>query len=66
MSKAKRLGKIIRHSRKSQKLTQEQLAATTGVGVRFTRELELGKESSIFLRICNVIEERIKNINLAP
>ena len=36
---------MIRQARKEQGLTQEQLAATTGVGVRFIRELEQGKES---------------------
>ena len=45
MSKIEHLGKLVRNTRKSQKLTQEQLAATTGVGVRFIRELEQGKES---------------------
>jgi y4mF family transcriptional regulator len=42
---AKDLGKCIRRARKSQGLTQEQLASTSGVGVRFVRELEQGKES---------------------
>lgn len=41
----KKLGMIVRHTRKEQGLTQEQLAATTGTGVRFIRELEHGKES---------------------
>lgn len=31
--------------RKQQGLTQEQLAGVIGVGVRFVRELEAGKES---------------------
>lgn len=39
------LGELIRKERKSQKLTQEELAALAGVGVRFIRELEHGKES---------------------
>ncbi|MHC1550127.1 helix-turn-helix domain-containing protein [Phyllobacterium sp. K27] len=39
------LGQLIRTERKRQKLTQEQLAALAGVGVRFVRELESGKES---------------------
>ncbi len=38
-------GQLIRTERKRQKLTQEQLAAVAGVGVRFVRELEGGKES---------------------
>ncbi len=41
----KQLGMLIRETRKKQRLTQEQLAATAGVGVRFIRELEQGKES---------------------
>lgn len=41
----KSLGVLIRQERKDQKLTQEQLAGLTGVGVRFVRELEAGKES---------------------
>lgn len=43
--KIEKLGEMIRQARKEQRLTQEQLAATTGVGVRFIRELEQGKES---------------------
>mgnify|MGYP006269723295 FL=1 len=39
------LGALIRDTRKAQGLTQEQLAGICGVGVRFIRELEHGKES---------------------
>ncbi|MBN9428680.1 MAG: helix-turn-helix transcriptional regulator [Burkholderiales bacterium] len=42
---SKSLGRLIRDERKGQHLTQEQLAGLTGVGVRFVRELEAGKES---------------------
>ncbi|WP_213775771.1 type II toxin-antitoxin system Y4mF family antitoxin [Bradyrhizobium sp. dw_78] len=42
---SKGLGELIREERKAQGLTQEQLAGLTGVGVRFVRELEAGKES---------------------
>lgn len=42
---SKTLGTVIRIERKKQRLTQEQLAALAGVGVRFVRELEHGKES---------------------
>lgn len=44
-NKVKKLGKILHQERKKQKLSQEQLAALSGVGVRFIRELEHGKES---------------------
>ena len=39
------LGETIKIVRKKQKLTQAQLAASCGVGVRFIQELEGGKES---------------------
>ncbi len=42
---SKSLGLLIREERKTQGLTQEQLAGLTGVGIRFVRELEAGKES---------------------
>jgi y4mF family transcriptional regulator len=45
ISDCKNLGLLIRNERKQQKLTQEQLAGVTGVGVRFLRELEAGKDS---------------------
>lgn len=41
----KMLGLLIYEARKVQGLTQEQLAATCGVGIRFLRELEHGKET---------------------
>jgi y4mF family transcriptional regulator len=40
-----KLGRLLRQTRKEQGLTQAQLAAATGVGVRFVRELEQGKAS---------------------
>ena len=39
------LGNLINTTRKEQGLTQAQLAATCGVGIRFIRELEQGKSS---------------------
>lgn len=44
-NKIMKIGALIRSTRKEHGLTQEQLAATSGVGIRFIRELELGKES---------------------
>ncbi len=43
--KIKKIGRLIKETRKSQKLTQEQLAGISNVGIRFIRELESGKES---------------------
>jgi y4mF family transcriptional regulator len=39
------LGALIRSERKRQKVTQVELASLAGVGVRFLRELENGKDS---------------------
>jgi len=45
LTNMKQLGQLVRKFRKAQGLTQEQLAAACGVGTRFIRELEQGKES---------------------
>jgi y4mF family transcriptional regulator len=37
------MGKLIRATRKKAKLTQAELAAASGIGERFIRELEKGK-----------------------
>lgn len=52
----KKLGERIRKERKSQQLTQEQLAALAGVGVRFIRELEHGKQSCRIGLVLQVME----------
>ncbi|WP_294822634.1 helix-turn-helix transcriptional regulator [uncultured Flavobacterium sp.] len=39
------ISKFIRERRKQLKLTQPELAERAGVGLRFVRELEQGKES---------------------
>lgn len=41
-------GKLIRETRKKAKLTQTDLAAASGIGDRFIRELEKGKPSCQF------------------
>lgn len=51
----KSLGMLIRQERKQQNLTQEQLAGVVGVGVRFLRELEAGKESCQIGRAMQVL-----------
>jgi y4mF family transcriptional regulator len=52
----KTLGTLVRTERKSQALTQEQLAGLAGVGVRFVRELEAGKESCQLGRALHVAQ----------
>lgn len=38
-------GKLIKETRKAEKITQKSLAAACGTGIRFIRELEKGKAS---------------------
>lgn len=42
---AEDFGKLVQATRKDQQLTQNDVAAATGTGVRFVRELEKGKPS---------------------
>ncbi len=51
----KRLGKMVKQARQAQGLTQAQLAATAGVGVRFVRELEQGKPSCHIGKVLTVV-----------
>lgn len=41
----KNVGDFVRKKRKEVKLTQVELAKSAGVGLRFVRELEAGKEA---------------------
>ena len=45
ITSARELGQTVKVTRRSQKLTQEQLASVSGTGRRFIIELEAGKES---------------------
>lgn len=58
------IGKLIRETRKAQHLTQEQLSATCGVGIRFIRELEQGKESCQVSKVLLVLQMLGINIKL--
>ena len=45
LNTAKDFGKLIKSIRKKAQLTQKELAAASGIGERFIRELEQGKPS---------------------
>ena len=45
--KIEKLGRMVKTARKEQGLTQGQLVAVSGVGVRFIRELEQGKALTV-------------------
>lgn len=59
------LGALIRAERKKQGLTQEQLAALSGVGIRFVRELELGKDSCRVGLMLTVMKTLGLSVNVA-
>ncbi len=49
------VGELIRGTRKSQGLTQKQLTMVSGVGLRFLRELESGKQSCHIGKVYSVL-----------
>lgn len=68
ITKIEQLGQLTRAARKSQGLTQAQLSAVAGVGIRFIRELEQGKQSchigKVFLILSMLgLELKIDNEN---
>jgi y4mF family transcriptional regulator len=52
----KSLGTLVREIRKEQGLTQEQLCAVCGVGLRFLRELEQGKETCQIGKVIKTVQ----------
>lgn len=53
---AEDLGQVIRETRKSLGLTQPQLAAASGTGVRFIVDLEHGKQTAHLGKALRVLE----------
>lgn len=56
------LGRLIKKTRKSQKITQADLAIASQVGVRFIVELENGKETAQLgkvIRVCRMLGLKI-------
>lgn len=66
ISDTKELGHILRTFRKAQNLTQEQLAAQSGVGVRFLRELESGKPGCQIGKALSVLAMLGLEMRIAP
>lgn len=50
------LGEFVRHVRKYQQLTQQQLAAAAGVGLRFIVDLEKGKPTCQLAKVLAVLQ----------
>ena len=61
----KELAQIIRQTRKKQKLTQAQLAAASGVGIRFIVDLENGKETCQIAKTIRIVKMLGLNIEIS-
>ena len=60
------LGLIVRRERKGQKLKQAELAAVSGVGVRFIVDLEAGKPTLQLGKVLQVITTLGCEVQIAP
>jgi len=58
------LEEFVKRKRKSVKMTQKEMAEKAGVGLRFVRELERGKETLKMDKINQVLE--LFGYNLGP
>ena len=54
--KQESLNKFVRLKRKSLKMTQKEMSEKSGVGIRFIRELERGKETLKMDKINQVLD----------
>ena len=66
INNTKDFGALVRKKRKNMQLTQSDLAAVSGVGVRFISELENGKETVQFdkaLKVAQVLGLKLQLIN---
>ncbi len=60
------IGMIVRTIRKSQKLRQDELAGTAGVGVRFVVDLEAGKPTAQIGKALLILEALGCKITISP
>ena len=59
-------GLIVRRERKAQKLKQAELAAVSGVGIRFIVDLEAGKPTLQLEKVLRVITTLGCDITITP
>lgn len=60
------LGLIVRRERKAQKLKQTELAAVSGVGIRFIVDLEAGKPTLQLEKVLRVVTRLGCAITITP
>ena len=64
ITSSEEFGVLIHSMRKSQKITQEKLAAYSGVGIRFIKELERGKPTCEIQKVLNVLQMLGLTVNI--
>lgn len=60
------LGKLVREERKAQGLRQQELAAASGVGVRFIVDLEAGKPTLQLGKVLQVLATLGSEVSITP
>lgn len=60
------IGALIRKTRKSLRVTQRELALTSGTGLRFVIDLEKGKETCEFGKALTVLQTLGMKLTLTP
>ena len=63
---SRELGLIVRRERKAQKLKQAELAAVSGVGIRFIVDLEAGKPTVQLDKVLRVVNTLGCEIQIRP
>jgi y4mF family transcriptional regulator len=61
-----KLGQVVRRERKAQKLRQAELAAASGVGIRFIVDLEAGKPTLQLEKVLHVLATLGCNVIIIP
>ena len=60
------IGTLVRNTRKKMKVTQKDLALTSGTGLRFIVELEKGKPTCQFGKVLTVLHTLGIKLKLTP
>ena len=62
----RQIGELIRRTRKALRVTQKDLALTSGTGLRFIVELERGKPSCQLAKVLTVLQTLGIQLELTP
>lgn len=62
----KQLGVLVRTTRKSQRMTQQELALVSGTGIRFIVDLEKGKATCELAKVLTVMHMLAIEVRLIP